>query len=591
MALPDRPDPAQLRRRARELQRAARAGEPEAVARVKAQGFDPSTVGLRRAQHTLARELGHASWPALLAAVPASAGGAGKEPRSSWEGADPAVHPPLLQALVEVAADQAGRLGGSDLVSEHLVLVATDPDRPDHVDIWSLDRPWLVNWMTVFRRIGRRRPGPRPATTPTFEEHLGLAGGLTLSRARESVGSAEMLVAGVYCGYGTPLWVDSGGLDPEDVVGCLAVPERPAAHPPHLDPPRAPWGDLIYYPSEEHAVAAELGRRYPPGRGTRWGVNVSTWKPGFHWVFGDDEIPMLDLVRSVLADPSEAVAVPWPEARRREHEERVGKEGSGGPEPTRTMAARPIPPMRPATADAAPGSLAAHCAVAHALMAGFHRGDSEARARVLAAHPLYVGRAPGRLDLANLRLVDAYATVAAESGFDSWAALVAAADTAETGRLRLRWVGTRSGRAFHQAMGLAARRRDPSLRTAHIVLALAQPTATVDAAADALAQLGVTAELIEARLGPAGAPDATASLGSTPTWHALMGWAAGLALGRGAEAVEPSDVLLALAFGLAPGALWAEAGVEPDAVHAALAALGRPVPTIRPSDVWAAPAR
>ncbi|MEA2269354.1 MAG: hypothetical protein QOC64_1964 [Solirubrobacteraceae bacterium] len=59
----------QLRKQAKELVRAARAGDAEALARLG--GRDPI---LASAQLALAREHGHASWPALLAAVEADAG-------------------------------------------------------------------------------------------------------------------------------------------------------------------------------------------------------------------------------------------------------------------------------------------------------------------------------------------------------------------------------------------------------------------------------------------------------------------------------------------------------------------------------------
>lgn len=58
----------QLRKQAKELVRAARAGEPEAIARLG--GREPI---LARAQLVVAREHGYASWPALAAAVDANA--------------------------------------------------------------------------------------------------------------------------------------------------------------------------------------------------------------------------------------------------------------------------------------------------------------------------------------------------------------------------------------------------------------------------------------------------------------------------------------------------------------------------------------
>ncbi len=62
--LPDRPDLDQLRRRARELLRAATEGEPHAVARLRAVS---GRVTLSAAQLAVAREYGFASWPALRA--------------------------------------------------------------------------------------------------------------------------------------------------------------------------------------------------------------------------------------------------------------------------------------------------------------------------------------------------------------------------------------------------------------------------------------------------------------------------------------------------------------------------------------------
>jgi len=62
--LPDSPDLRQLRRRAKELKRAADAGDPDATARL-----DGTSPTLARAQLVLAREHGFASWPRLVAEV------------------------------------------------------------------------------------------------------------------------------------------------------------------------------------------------------------------------------------------------------------------------------------------------------------------------------------------------------------------------------------------------------------------------------------------------------------------------------------------------------------------------------------------
>jgi hypothetical protein len=61
-SLPDRPDLAQLRRQARELQRAADGGDPTAVRRIRQVSAE---ITLSAAQLTLAREYGFASWAKL----------------------------------------------------------------------------------------------------------------------------------------------------------------------------------------------------------------------------------------------------------------------------------------------------------------------------------------------------------------------------------------------------------------------------------------------------------------------------------------------------------------------------------------------
>src|SRR5437868_7067466 len=60
------PDLDQLRRQARELLRAAKAGDQGAIAKVRAAA---GSITLVAAQHALAREYGYESWPKLKDAV------------------------------------------------------------------------------------------------------------------------------------------------------------------------------------------------------------------------------------------------------------------------------------------------------------------------------------------------------------------------------------------------------------------------------------------------------------------------------------------------------------------------------------------
>lgn len=65
-ALPARPSLAQQKKLAKELIATFRAGDPEAIARVRAALPDKQTVGLTDAQFVLAREYGFATWRALV---------------------------------------------------------------------------------------------------------------------------------------------------------------------------------------------------------------------------------------------------------------------------------------------------------------------------------------------------------------------------------------------------------------------------------------------------------------------------------------------------------------------------------------------
>jgi hypothetical protein len=66
-ALPQRSDAGQLRRMAKELRAAARAGDPGAVQRLRNHfDADPAAVSLSAAQLVVAREHGFASWPRLM---------------------------------------------------------------------------------------------------------------------------------------------------------------------------------------------------------------------------------------------------------------------------------------------------------------------------------------------------------------------------------------------------------------------------------------------------------------------------------------------------------------------------------------------
>jgi GNAT superfamily N-acetyltransferase len=130
--LPDRPDLDQLRHQARDLQRAAARGEPEATARIRA--VSPLTT-LSAAQLALAREYGFPSWAKLRAEVE----------RRNCEGAlggrtSPAIPPRYVIRPVESLEELAAAF---DIVGAQFVPAITHEDRR-------------------FQDLARRFPAGRP---------------------------------------------------------------------------------------------------------------------------------------------------------------------------------------------------------------------------------------------------------------------------------------------------------------------------------------------------------------------------------------------------------------------------------------------
>lgn len=137
-SLPERPNLDQLRRQAKELRDAARAGDPTARERfARHRPTDPRNASLAAAQLVIARELGYSSWPTLKAAVDAAT--AAPDDRSPAFVAD-SIEGRLRRAARGLQADPgvAGRslpaavvLGDADSVRAQL---AGDPEAALAVD-------------------------------------------------------------------------------------------------------------------------------------------------------------------------------------------------------------------------------------------------------------------------------------------------------------------------------------------------------------------------------------------------------------------------------------------------------------------------
>jgi hypothetical protein len=152
--LPSRPDLDQLRRQARELLRAAVAGEQDSITRIRV--VSPELT-LSAAQLALAREYGFRSWPALRAAAEARRLTAIAEGLPPAGGAEPGSPPAFgdrwsfggagaietLTGLLHVEGLVAGPYGVAGLGSASLTLFAR-----------------LVPWESALEEAARRHPAP-----------------------------------------------------------------------------------------------------------------------------------------------------------------------------------------------------------------------------------------------------------------------------------------------------------------------------------------------------------------------------------------------------------------------------------------------
>ena len=158
--LPDRPDPEWLRRRAKQLRRAAVAGDADAVALVAAYDPGDAVVTLARAQLVLARAYGFAGWPRLVEHIAArlelsrdmhATVAAGDPPDSDVDGflrlaclsyTEPAVAGAArarLDADPSLATRSAATLAAGGRAADLAVLVSADPGavtRPDGPHRW-----------------------------------------------------------------------------------------------------------------------------------------------------------------------------------------------------------------------------------------------------------------------------------------------------------------------------------------------------------------------------------------------------------------------------------------------------------------------
>ena len=132
-SLPERPDLDQLRRQAKELRRSVRAGDGDAIERLRQADVDPATVTLSTAQLVIAREFGFASWPRLKEALEMSPREPSVTPGLQTDLREPSVSPPL--AFDRAVAARALEPGQVVVLDGRVVEVGLAPEGAGRVRI------------------------------------------------------------------------------------------------------------------------------------------------------------------------------------------------------------------------------------------------------------------------------------------------------------------------------------------------------------------------------------------------------------------------------------------------------------------------
>jgi hypothetical protein len=265
-SLPDRPDLAQLRRLARELQRAAAAGDPGAVRRIQQVSAETT---LSAAQLTLAREYGFASWAKLK----------DEAERRRASAPDPA--PPVL-ASAEPWRDYLVADGDDD---PDALIESQYADRP-HL------RPVLDAALAVLPGLGPVTVRPRRTLVTLFTPRRAFAAIRATTRNRVDLGlrldgtgpGGRLLAAGNVGGGGVTVRVALTSPDDVDDEVCdllrraYAENAAPAPRPRPARRSGEKLGTLTVV-----IEGSELpGRtcRPEPGRPGHWNVHVALYCRG-----------------------------------------------------------------------------------------------------------------------------------------------------------------------------------------------------------------------------------------------------------------------------------------------------------------------
>lgn len=311
-----------LRRRAKELRRAAVAGDGPARERVRKAhprfgrarltDDDLAAFTLRDAQLCVARELGFDGWTAVLAHAQGQPAG---RPWQRWpDRADMW----LLPRAVEVADE----VGTSTLGPECALgaLVRPPADGPAASVLSGLGLTW-ARWLGHYRPLLAERPGPPRAgvgTNPAWHGLMGVAEGIALASGAPRPADEHVLLALAYHRSSAhPSSLEDSGVAPDAVVSELAARGIAVSdlRPPAPSAVIRPLGPRVYFaPADGDAIVHALGEAYPPGSGM-WGFNYDD--DGRPYVEGEADLDLEGVARGAVADPATVTAVAVRRGQRR----------------------------------------------------------------------------------------------------------------------------------------------------------------------------------------------------------------------------------------------------------------------------------
>ena len=301
------------RREAHELRASVKAGDRAAIDRVLAS--HPKYAGrpesrLRTnsfsqgdALAVIARERGYDSWRALCAD--------GDEPGAvRWRPTSPNVYDRAVQEARQRDDVYCG--------DHHLLLAVLQPPEPTIASRVLATLGLRADEVAAQLPRGERtREDDSLVLNPAFQMSVAFAQALALAQGIP-VGDEHVLLTLMYRNEGETL--TSHDIDPDEAYDELARHGVivPAARPPVARTPLGPFGPRVYLSGDD--FSAVIDALSEQSGSTRWGWNVSQWRPGQYWIDSEDEIDAAAIVRAAVADASLVDVVPFEVASRAERE-------------------------------------------------------------------------------------------------------------------------------------------------------------------------------------------------------------------------------------------------------------------------------